>query len=192
MFHVVLHVHMTASKNFKTEGTEQLFSVFMDCPEMCLHIREKRRSVIAHLQGWNESQLVSVAALIASWHKDTTQYEVCFSMWHLAHVRHFSGFVIFLHVLQEALLGSESQFTYLTIGWKREEKFHIRFWLSCLNLWTLFRSYLRIRFGCERSRCGTAAGMESCTDDSNAGRSCGSPNSHCSASPAPNGASYGS
>lgn len=49
MFHVVLHIHMTTSKNFKTEGTEQLFSVFMDCPEMCLHIREKRRSVIADL-----------------------------------------------------------------------------------------------------------------------------------------------
>lgn len=42
MFHVVLHVHMTASKNFKTEGTEQFFSVFMDRPEMCLHIREER------------------------------------------------------------------------------------------------------------------------------------------------------
>lgn len=49
MFHVVLHVHMTASKNFKTEGTEQFFSVFMDCPKMCLHIREKRWSVIADL-----------------------------------------------------------------------------------------------------------------------------------------------
>lgn len=42
MFHVVLHVHMTTSKNFKTEGTEQFFSVFMDRPEMCLHIREER------------------------------------------------------------------------------------------------------------------------------------------------------
>lgn len=49
MFHVVLHVHMTASKNFKTEGTEQFFRVLMDCPEVCLHIREKRRSVIADL-----------------------------------------------------------------------------------------------------------------------------------------------
>lgn len=49
MFHVVLHVHMTASKNFETEGTEQFFRVFMDRPEMCLHIRKKRWSVIADL-----------------------------------------------------------------------------------------------------------------------------------------------
>lgn len=38
MFHVMLHVHVTTSKNFKTKGTEQVFCVFMDSPEMCLYI----------------------------------------------------------------------------------------------------------------------------------------------------------
>lgn len=38
MFHVVLHVHVTAPKDFKTEGTQQFFSVFVDCPEMRLHV----------------------------------------------------------------------------------------------------------------------------------------------------------
>lgn len=76
MFHVVLHVHMTTSKNFKTEGTEQFFSVFMDCTEMCLHIREKRWSVIADLWGWYEKTSVPVGALIESLQKATIQYEV--------------------------------------------------------------------------------------------------------------------
>lgn len=53
-------------------------------------------------------------------------------------------------------------------------------------------SYLKIRWGCGRSRCGTAAGTASCTDGSSAGRLCGSPSSRCSASPAPGGASNGS
>lgn len=56
MFHVVLHVHVPTSKNFKTEGTEQFFSVFVDCPEMCLHIRKERRSVIADLWDWRERE----------------------------------------------------------------------------------------------------------------------------------------
>lgn len=49
MFHVVLHVYMTTSKNFETEGTQQVFCVFMDTSEMCLHIWEERGPVVAHL-----------------------------------------------------------------------------------------------------------------------------------------------
>lgn len=52
MFHVMLHVHMTTSKNFEAEGTEQVFCVFMDIPEMRLHIWEERGPVIADL--WNQ------------------------------------------------------------------------------------------------------------------------------------------
>lgn len=64
MFHVVLHVHVTAPQDFKTEGTQQFFSVFMDRPEMCLHIREERRSVIADLRGWEGKRSVSAGAAI--------------------------------------------------------------------------------------------------------------------------------
>lgn len=52
MFHVVLHVYVTTSKNFETEGAEQVFCVFMDTSEMRLHIREERGPVIADL--WNQ------------------------------------------------------------------------------------------------------------------------------------------
>lgn len=51
MFHVVLHVHVAAAQDFKAEGTQQFFSVLVDRPEMCLHIRKERRSVIADLLG---------------------------------------------------------------------------------------------------------------------------------------------
>lgn len=40
---------MTSSKNFETEGTQQVFCVFVDAPEMCLQIREEGRPVIANL-----------------------------------------------------------------------------------------------------------------------------------------------
>lgn len=49
MFHVVLHVYMTTPKDFETEGTEQVFCVFMDTSEMCLHFREERRPEVADL-----------------------------------------------------------------------------------------------------------------------------------------------
>lgn len=80
MFHVVLHVHVTAPQNFKTEGTQQFFSVFMDCPEMCLHIRKERRSVIADLQGWEEKRSVPIGAVIEASHKADIRYEA--QTWH--------------------------------------------------------------------------------------------------------------
>lgn len=62
MFHVMLHVNVTTSKNFETEGTEQVFGVLVDISEMSLHIGEERGAVIADL--WNEQNrmLVSVNA----------------------------------------------------------------------------------------------------------------------------------
>lgn len=50
MLHVVLHVHMTTSKNFKTEWTEKVFRIFVDTSEMCLHLWEERGPIIAHLR----------------------------------------------------------------------------------------------------------------------------------------------
>ena len=50
MFHVMLHVRMTASKNFETEGTEEIFRVVMSYLEMCLDFHEKRGPEIAHLK----------------------------------------------------------------------------------------------------------------------------------------------
>lgn len=41
MFHIVLHVHMTTSKDFETEWTEEVFRVFVGTSEMFLHIREE-------------------------------------------------------------------------------------------------------------------------------------------------------
>lgn len=155
---------------------------------MCLHIREERWSVIADLWGWYEKTSVPVGALIESSQRATIPYEAVRPGTRKAFPR-----VCDLPSCAPRGLAQIRKPTHISYSWlKREQKFCISFWPSCLNLWTLFRSYLRIQFGCEHSRCGTAAGMESCTDDSNAGRSCGSPNSHCSASPAPNGASYGS
>lgn len=69
MLHVVLHVHVTAAQDFKTEGTQQLFSVFMDRPEMCLHIREEGRSVIADLWGWEGERSVPAGAAMEARHK---------------------------------------------------------------------------------------------------------------------------
>lgn len=52
VFHVMLHIHVTTFQNLQAEGTQQLFWVFMDCPEVSLHIWEEGGSVIADL--WNE------------------------------------------------------------------------------------------------------------------------------------------
>lgn len=41
MLHVVLHVDMTTSKNFKAEGTEEILCVFMHSAKVCLHFRKE-------------------------------------------------------------------------------------------------------------------------------------------------------
>lgn len=38
VLHVVLHVHVATAQDFKAEGTEEIFSVFMDRTEMGLYI----------------------------------------------------------------------------------------------------------------------------------------------------------
>lgn len=45
----MLHVHVATSQNFETEGTEQLFCVFMDGPEVSLYVWEEGGPVIADL-----------------------------------------------------------------------------------------------------------------------------------------------
>lgn len=45
----MLHIHVTTSQNFETEGTQQLFCVFMDGPEVSLYVREEGGPVIADL-----------------------------------------------------------------------------------------------------------------------------------------------
>lgn len=49
MPHVVLHVHMATAKDFQAEGTKQVFSVFMNCAEMIIHIREEGWPVVTNL-----------------------------------------------------------------------------------------------------------------------------------------------
>lgn len=49
MSHVVLHVHMATAKDFQAKGTKQVFSVFMNCAEMVIHIREEGGPVVANL-----------------------------------------------------------------------------------------------------------------------------------------------
>lgn len=50
MSHVVLHVHMAAAKNFQTKGTKQVFSVFMDCAKVVVHIGEEGGPVVTNLR----------------------------------------------------------------------------------------------------------------------------------------------
>ena len=189
MLHVVLHVHVTASQNFETEGTQQVFCVFMGNSEMCLHIWEERGPEIADLWDAQNRNSASVKVFLLTFKKSTARYEVT----DLAYIRHFPGLVVVLHVLQENLLWLKCQLTNLAVGWKKEITHECLTELSCqIELYRKCMSYLRIQSGCEHSRCGTEAGMESCTGGSNAGMLCGSPSSHCSAFPAPGGASYGS
>lgn len=77
---------------------------------------------------------------------------------------------------------------------KKNYKQPLSIWPNChVRLSSIhYVTYSRIQSSCEHSRCGTAAGKESCTVCSNAGKLCGFPSSHCSAFPAPGGASCGS
>lgn len=50
MSHVVLHVHMATAKDFQAKGAKQVFSVFMNCAEVVIHIREEGGSVVTNLR----------------------------------------------------------------------------------------------------------------------------------------------
>lgn len=77
MFHVVLHVHVTTSEDFETEGTEQVFGVVMDSSEMCLHVWEEGWPVIANLstQNWN----FNIGGIIPSKHQTELFFLSCIS-----------------------------------------------------------------------------------------------------------------
>lgn len=189
MFHVMLHVNVTTSKNFETEGTEQVFGVLVDIAEMSLHIWEERRAVIADLRNERNRMLVAVntfsGTLIEPRLGATRQ------TWHTYGIS--PGLWLSFMCSSRTCSDSNASSHILQLAGEKRRKFRLGFWVlhHADFVETLF-TYLRIRLGCERSRCGTAAGTESCTAGSNAGKLCGFPSSRCSAFPAPGGASYGS
>lgn len=90
MSHVVLHVHMATAKDFQAKGTKQVFSVFMNCAEMVIHIREEGGPVVTNLQ---ESK-----------NKVRTKYSKyklhrALMKLYLTGIGHLSRFVIVPHVL---------------------------------------------------------------------------------------------
>lgn len=134
VLHVVLHVHVTTSQNFETEGTEQVFCIFMGNSKMCLHIWEERGPEIADL--WDGKNRNSASLKVFFW--TSARYEVT----DLAHVRHFPGLVVVLHVLQENLLRLKRQLTNLAIGWKKKSQISV--WPSC-----------HVRLSCTENVCHT-------------------------------------
>lgn len=64
MFHEMMHVTLTISQNSETKRAQQVFCVYMGTSEMCLHVREKGRSVIAHLCGGDSHEFICITICI--------------------------------------------------------------------------------------------------------------------------------
>lgn len=86
---------------------------------------------------------------------------------------------------------------HISCNWLQKIRIQKKYYLSKPSYFmTLCRSwndsYMKIRWSCEHSLCGTAAGTESCTGGNSADMWCDFPSSRCSVSPAPGGVSCGS
>lgn len=90
MSHVVLHVHMATTKDFQAKGTKQVFSVFMNCAEMIIHIREEGGPVVTNLQ--ENKNKVRTKYSKYKLHRALMKL-------YLTGIRHLSRFVIVPHVL---------------------------------------------------------------------------------------------